>query len=149
MLSKLTGPARPIVISLLMFLLVVGPLVSNHRVAAQSGRAPDKKKVEKKTDVQKGAENANPQEPAPPQEGGKDEPRIKLSTQVVNVDATVIDKKTHRLITNLGKQNFAIYEDGIKQEITNLAPGNGPATVVLLLDNGFHNRYWVNYWTPS
>src|SRR5262249_15788478 len=106
--------------------------------------------VEKKTDVQKGAENANPQEPAPPMpQEGKDEPRIKLSTQVVNVEVTVIDKKTHKLYTNLGKQNFTIYEDGIKQEITNLAPADGPATVTLLLDNGFHNRYWANYWTPS
>jgi VWFA-related protein len=150
MLSKLVGPGRPIVISVLMFLLVIGPLVSSRPVGAQSGRQTDKKKVEKKTDVQKGADNANPQEPAPPTgQEGKDEPRIKLSTQVVNVDVTVIDKKTHRLITNLGKQNFAIYEDGIKQEITNIAPGDGPATVVLLLDNGFQNHFWVNYWTPS
>lgn len=150
MLSEVTGRARPLVVSVLVFMLVVGPLVSSRPVGAQSGRQTDKKKVEKKTDVQKGADEANPQEAVPPvPQEGKDEPRIKLSTQVVNVEATVIDKKTHRLITNLGKQNFAIYEDGIKQEITNLAPGNGPATVVLLLDNGFQNRYWLNYWTPS
>jgi len=148
MLSKQAGLGRPMVVSILMVMLAIGPLVSPRSAGAQSGRQPDKKKVEKKTDVQKGAEPANPQEPAPGQEG-KDEPRIKLSTQVVNVEVTVLDKKTHKLYTNLGKQNFAIYEDGIKQEVTNMAPGDGPATVTLLLDNGFQNRYWVNYWDPT
>src|SRR5215471_12734982 len=98
MLSKKAGLARPMVVFILMALLAIGPLVSPRSAGAQSGRQPDKKKVEKKTDVQKGAEPETPQEPAPGQEG-KDEPRIKLSTQVVNVEVTVLDKKTHKLYT--------------------------------------------------
>jgi len=147
MLSKVAGKARPILISVLTLLLVIGPLVSRHPAVAQSGRQPDKKKVEKKTDVQKGAETENPQEPVPQE--SKDEPHLKLSTQVVNVEVSVIDKKTHRLVTNLGKNNFTIYEDGVKQEVTNMAPGEGPATVVLLLDNGFQNHYWQGYFNPT
>ena len=81
MLSKQAGLGRPMVVSILMVMLAIGPLVSPRSAGAQSGRQPDKKKVEKKTDVQKGAEPANPQEPAPPgPQEGKDEPRIKLST---------------------------------------------------------------------
>ncbi|HEU4389661.1 MAG TPA: VWA domain-containing protein, partial [Blastocatellia bacterium] len=67
----------------------------------------------------------------------------------VNCEVTVIDKKTKRLVPNLTKKNFIIYEDGIKQEVTNFAPGEGPITVVVLLDNGFHNRYYRDYFTPS
>jgi VWFA-related protein len=124
--------------------------------AAQSGRQPPKKTPEKKTDAQPGPgkgttpEKPEDQEPLPPiPKGQQDEPPLKLSTQVVNVEATVIDKKTKRLVPGLTKKNFIIYEDGIKQEVTNFAPGEGPMTAVLLLDNGFHNRYFQDYFTPS
>src|ERR1044071_1056224 len=85
------------------FLLAGGTPRSS--VVAQSGRQPEKKKVEKKTEVQKGAQQ--PQEPVPPvPKDLKQEPPIKLSTQVVNVDVTVIDKKSGRLYNSLTKNNF-------------------------------------------
>jgi len=42
------------------------------------------------------------------------------------MDVTVVDKKTGRLYTNLTKKNFTIYEDGVKQDLTNFATGEGP-----------------------
>jgi VWFA-related protein len=68
---------------------------------------------------------------------------------VVNVEATVIDKKSKRLLQNLTKESFTIYEDGVKQETTNFASGGGPVTAVLLIDNGFQNRYWQGYFNPT
>jgi VWFA-related protein len=116
-------------------------------VGAQSGRQPEKKKVEKKIDTQKGAPKEEPLPPLTKEQ--RQEPALKLSTQVVNVDVTVIDKKSGRLYTNLTQKNFTIYEDGVKQEITNFATGEGPMTAVLLLENAYNNRYYTNYFDPT
>jgi Ca-activated chloride channel family protein len=128
--------------------LLAIPILSLSGAEAQSGRKPADTKPQKKTDVQKGAEQEGQQQQQPPP-AGKNEPTIKISTQVVNVEATVIDKKSHRLLTDLTKKNFTVYEDGVKQEITNFSTGDGPVTVVLLLDNGFHNHYFTSYFDPS
>jgi Ca-activated chloride channel family protein len=138
---------RAAVVAALLAVLLAASAVPRSSVVAQSGRQPEKKKVEKKTDEKKGTE---PQEPAPPlPKDFKQEPPIKLSTQVVNVDVTVVDKKSGRLYTNLTKKNFTIYEDGVKQETTNFASGEGPMTAVLLLENNFRNRRWSNYYDPT
>jgi VWFA-related protein len=116
-------------------------------VAAQSGRQLEKKKLEKKTDEKKGSE---PQEKLPPlTKEQKQEPPIKLSTQVVNVEVSVVDKKSGRLYTNLSKKNFTIYEDGVKQDLTNFNTGEGPMTAVLLLENNYRNRRWTSYYDPT
>jgi Ca-activated chloride channel family protein len=138
---------RAAVVAALLVVLLAASAVPRSSVVAQSGRQPEKKKVEKKTDEKKGTE---PQEPAPPlPKDFKQEPPIKLSTQVVNVDVTVVDKKSGRLYTNLTKKNFIIYEDGVKQETTNFASGEGPMTAVLLIENNYRNRRWSNYYDPT
>ena len=138
---------RAAVVAALLVILLTASAVPRSSVVAQSGRQPEKKKVEKKTDEKKGTE---PQEPAPPlPKDFKQEPPIKLSTQVVNVDVTVVDKKSGRLYTNLTKKNFTIYEDGVKQETSNFASGEGPMTAVLLLENNYRNRRWSNYYDPT
>lgn len=139
---------RAVFVGALLAALLTTSFLPPSNVAAQSGRQPAKKTVEKKTDQQKGAEQ--PQEPVPPvPKDLKQQPPIKLSTQVVNVDVTVVDKKSGRLYTNLTKKNFTIYEDGVKQELTNFASGEGPMTAVLLLENAFNNRYWQGYFNPT
>jgi Ca-activated chloride channel family protein len=144
---------RVAAIATLLTALITVSAVPHSIVAAQSGRQPPKKKVEKKVDEKKDpAQPAqqDPQEPVPPiPRDLKDEPPIKISTQVVNVDVTVIEKKTGRLVPNLALKNFTVYEDGVKQELTNFRSGEGPMTVVLLLDNGFQNRYWKGYFNPT
>jgi len=147
MYSKPFSRIRVAVVAFSSLLFLAIPLLPLSSVDAQSGRKPADTKPQKKTDVQKGAEQEGQQQPPPP--SGKNEPTIKISTQVVNVEATVIDKKTHRMINGLTKKNFTLYEDGVKQEVTNFNTGDGPVTVVLLLDNGFQNHYFQNYFDPS
>src|SRR5262245_8241901 len=144
---KSFGLVRIGVVAVLFAALATASFVPRSVVSAQSGRQPEKKKVEKKIDEKKATE---PQGPVPPiPKGDKQEPPIKLSTQVVNVDVTVIDKKSGRLYTNLTKKNFTVYEDGVKQELTNFSTGEGPMTAVLLLENNFRNRRWTNYYDPT
>src|ERR1044071_1593298 len=150
---KLFAIIRAAAIIGLVAALLIASAVPNAIVAAQSGRQPPQKKVEKKTEEQKqnpAGQQQDPQEPVPPMpKNQKDEQVIKLSAQVVNVDVTVIEKKTGRLIPNLTKKNFVVYEDGVKQEVTNFLSGEGPMTAVLLIENNYRNRRWQGYFNPS
>lgn len=155
---KSLGFMRVTIIATLLFTLLFSFSLPRSIVEAQSGRQPPKKKVEKKTEEQKANEKPgdkakqaeeDAQDVPPIPKNQKDEPPIKISTQVVGVEISVIDKKTGRLIPNLTKKNFTIYEDNVKQEITNFSSGEGPATVVLLIDNGFQNRYFKGYFNPT
>ena len=58
----------------------------------------------------------------------------KITTQIVSVDAVVINKKTGQIINGLKKENFAIFENGIKQEISNFATPDSPITVSLVVE---------------
>ncbi|MCA1558229.1 MAG: VWA domain-containing protein [Acidobacteria bacterium] len=75
-------------------------------------------------------------EELPPDLIGKpqDAETIKVSTQLVNVDAVVYHKKSGKIITGLKQANFAIFEDGVKQEITNFSTPEAPITVALVLE---------------
>jgi VWFA-related protein len=64
----------------------------------------------------------------------KDEEVLTINSNVVNVDTVVYDKKTGQIITGLKKENFAIFEDGKKQEITNFATPEAPITVTMVID---------------
>ncbi|MEK6302472.1 MAG: VWA domain-containing protein [Acidobacteriota bacterium] len=142
---------RVAAVAILLAALVAGSIPSSI-VSAQSGRQPPKKKVEKKTEEQKSGQpvQQEPQEPAPPiPKNIQNEPPIKISTQVVNVEVTVIDKKSGRLFNNLTQKRFTIYEDGVKQEVTNFRSGEGPMTAVLLIENSYANRRWQGYYNPS
>ena len=62
------------------------------------------------------------------------EDTAKVETDIVNVDAVVFNKKTGQIITGLKKENFAIFEDGVKQNITNFTTPESPITVTLVLE---------------
>lgn len=59
---------------------------------------------------------------------------LKVDTNIVNVDAVVFNKKTGQIITGLKKENFAVFENGIKQEVTNFATPEAPITVSLVVE---------------
>lgn len=63
-----------------------------------------------------------------------DDDVLKIETNLVNVDAVVFDKKSKQIITGLKKGNFAVFENGVKQEITNFAEPEAPITVTLVLE---------------
>jgi Ca-activated chloride channel family protein len=58
----------------------------------------------------------------------------KLDTRIVNVDAVVINKKTGAVVQGLKKENFAIFENGVKQEISNFSTPDAPITVTLVVE---------------
>jgi len=123
-----------------LFVLIVGMALSFGAVAsvpvfAQARRQPpasDQKKNTRppeKTDQQK-------QEPLPPDLVGKPQEAEKLTvtTNVVNVDAVVYNKATGQPSLNLKKDNFAIFVDGVRKDITNFATPEAPITVTLVVE---------------
>jgi Ca-activated chloride channel family protein len=58
----------------------------------------------------------------------------KLETKIVNVDAVVFNKKTGQIITGLKKENFAIFENGVKQDISSFSTPESPITVTLVVE---------------
>ena len=62
----------------------------------------------------------------------EDDP-IRVDSSIVRLNVGVVDQKG-RPITNLDKNSFEVYEDGVKQEITRLEPSSAPFSVVIILD---------------
>ncbi len=63
-----------------------------------------------------------------------DEEVLQIKTNIVNVDAVVYNKKTGQIITGLKKENFAVFENGVKQDITNFATPESPITVTMVIE---------------
>lgn len=59
---------------------------------------------------------------------------LKVEANIVDVDVVVYNKKSGQIVTGLKKENFAIFEDGKKKEISNFATPESPITVSLVLE---------------
>ncbi len=57
-----------------------------------------------------------------------------IKSNLVNVDAVVYHKKSGQIIPNLKRENFAVFENGVKQEITNFSMPEAPITVSLVVE---------------
>ena len=58
---------------------------------------------------------------------------VRTSVSLVQLNVGVVDKNG-RAITSLTRNDFAVYEDGVKQSISQFEPTNAPFSLVLLLD---------------
>ena len=74
------------------------------------------------------------QDPAKP--GDNQSEVVKVDVDLVTVDALVLQKDTARIVGGLRKEDFSLYEDGNKQEITNFSQDSLPLSVILLIDRG-------------
>jgi VWFA-related protein len=103
----------------------------------QSRRQPpssDQKK-NKRPDQTQQTDEQKP-EPLPPDIMGKQQEaeKVSVTTNLVNVDAVVYNKKTGQPQVNLKKDNFAIFVDGVKKDITNFSTPEAPITVTLVVE---------------
>ena len=61
---------------------------------------------------------------------------VKVDVDLVTVDALVLQKNTARVVGGLRREDFLLYEDGVKQEITHFGQDSLPLSVLLLIDRG-------------
>ena len=69
----------------------------------------------------------------PPTAAQKPSDTIQLYTQVVNVPVTVTDRDG-RYIVSLQKENFQVYEDGVKQDIKFFTTMDAPVSIGVVFD---------------
>src|SRR5262245_38880092 len=118
----------------LLTLFVALSAVGMHSLFAQSRRQPpvsDQKKNQRPPD--KPTDEQKP-EPLPNDITDKQHDKVTVTTNLVNVDTVVYNKKTGQPQLALGKNNFAIFVDGVKKEITNFATPEAPITVTLVVE---------------
>ena len=58
---------------------------------------------------------------------------VKVDSSVVQLNVGVVDKQGHAII-NLSRNDFAVYEDNVKQKVLSFEPSTSPFSLVLLLD---------------
>ncbi len=129
--------------SKLLVLLIVGLFVFNSIAIAQSrpqkGETPKSggKKNQRpvpKTEAELKAEEERRKLQEEEKNAVVDDEVLKIKTNIVNVDAVVYNKKSGQIITGLKKENFAVFENGVKQDITNFATPEAPITVSLVVE---------------
>lgn len=74
-----------------------------------------------------------PQKTAPEPDRPQGQKAISVSVDLINLQALVTDKKGN-IITGLKPENFTVYEDNVKQEITHFTKVDAAITVVMLVD---------------
>jgi len=58
----------------------------------------------------------------------------RVNVRLVQVDAQVINKKTHQVAGSLRQNDLQVYEDGVQQQISTFSQDELPLSVVLLVD---------------
>ena len=58
----------------------------------------------------------------------------RVETNAVTVDAVVYNKKTGAIVTGLKKENFAIFENGVKQTMASFAQPESPITITMVVE---------------
>jgi VWFA-related protein len=102
---------------------------------AQSRRTPPQQPQKKNTrpGEQQPSDQQQQQEPVPP-DTLKETETVKVSTNIVQIEAVVYNKKSGQIVQGLKKQNFAVFEDGVQKDITNFSTPDAPITVALVLE---------------
>ncbi|MFP5265622.1 MAG: VWA domain-containing protein [Blastocatellia bacterium] len=81
----------------------------------------------------------------PLRQSASDDQSLKLRADLVLVDVLPMQKKTGRVIGDLNKDDFLVYEDGVKQAVSHFSRDKLPVSVILLVDragcvNAFNDR---------
>jgi Ca-activated chloride channel family protein len=75
------------------------------------------------------AQAPKPQAPAAPQS-----PAFRAGVDVVSLNVIVIDGSTQKYVTDMAAEDFNVFEDGVKQDVTFFSRTNLPIALALLLD---------------
>lgn len=63
----------------------------------------------------------------------QDDETVRTETNLVQLNVGVVDRQG-RTVTNLSRNDFAVYENGVRQTIQSFEPTEAPFSVVMLLD---------------
>lgn len=120
----------------IIFAFLVGAVGQQPFANAQSRRQPPQTTQQQQKKNKRPAEGEQQQEQLPPDiiNRPQDAETVTVNSAIVNVDAVVMNKKTHQVIPNLKQTNFAIFEDGVQKPITYFSTPDAPITVALVVE---------------
>jgi len=72
--------------------------------------------------------------PPPDPAGQRQAPSFRVGVDLVSLNVTVTDGATAHFITDLTPDDFQVYEDGVKQDVTVFSRTNLPVALALLVD---------------
>ena len=81
-----------------------------------------------------GAQSAKTPDSVPPAQAGRQGPAFRGGIDVVSLNVTVTDGATTRYVTDLQQEDFSVFEDGVKQDVTFFNKTNLPIALALMLD---------------
>lgn len=122
--------SRFVLAALLMFSFVAG---TGGTAFAQSRKQTPQTTNEKKNKRPDQSQSGEPISEEDRQATAADEV-VKIKTNIVNVDTVVYNKKSGQVVPNLTAANFAVFEEGVKQEITNFSSPEAPITVSVVVE---------------
>jgi len=94
---------------------------------------------ERRTPVLVGAENkgsgaGTPSTPLTSPEEVGDDDVVRVDTELVTLNVSVIDRSTNRGLQGLKENDFKLFEDGKQQELAHFESANAPFNLILLID---------------
>jgi len=122
-------------------LLAVSPSIS----AAQSGKGTPvgAKKANRRPPQPETTPPAEVEAPEGDAEGVGDDDVITVDTNLVTVPVRVLDKQG-RFVGGLGKEDFSVFEDNVRQEIAYFSNEQNPFTVALILDMSYSSVFKID-----
>ena len=106
----------------------------NTRTDGKKNRRPSPEEFKKAEEERKKAEEDERLRKEAEENAVVDEEILEIDTNIVDVNAVVVEKKTGNIITGLKRENFGVFENGVKQEITNFSEPESPITVTLVVE---------------
>ena len=122
-------------IGVLCTIAVIASVTAADGVRAQNAAPPPQPPAAIRPQAPPAPPEQTPPVPAtPPEPGRPQQPAFRAGVDLVSLNVTVIDGTQH-YITSLTQQDFLVYEDGVKQELTFFNRANLPIALSILLDS--------------
>jgi len=115
---------------LLSGLLAVACLIA---AAGASGQSKPKQYATEKEPQVEITPRVKPAPKTPDEQQAAREPSIRVETQLVLINVTVTDPM-NRFVTGLEKEHFQLFEDKVKQEVTQFSSEDAPLSIGLVFD---------------
>ena len=130
-------PQRLLALAVALSFLFAGAPVSSFDALAQSRRKPEtlpQKKNQRPGEQKPEGEKNDEEVPKEVINTPQDAEVVKVITNLVNIETVVIHKKSKQIVGNLKQANFAVFEDGVQQQITNFATPEAKLNVAVVIE---------------
>src|SRR5215467_4854498 len=147
-MTELMRNRRPILLPLFLVTSIVLAALLFYSARPVTSQTPDKNL---NANIGRPSRNAIqlPPRPTPTPSPESSADVVKVDVDLVKIDALVLQKNTARIVGGLNKEDFLLYEDGIKQEITHFSQDELPLSVVVAIDRGPACPHPLDVWSDE